>query len=194
MKTINWLLGVTGIGLIVAGFLLYHYDSPSYKFADFLSKYVTAAGIFVAILAYFATTHKDKEDGYRAMSTIGFNLINQWQVPPFADYRKDIFAMEKVDALTKGLIEKENAGDFASILAGANYAHYRSSLFCILNFFEHIALSIERRVADEEYLRDFFKSIIIDYQDTYRFYIAYERRKEPELWIKFSNLAENWKE
>ena len=163
MKTINWLLVITGMGLVLAGFLLYHYDSPNYKFADFLSKYVTAAGIFVAILAYYATKHKDNEDGHRAMSTIGFNLINQWQVPPFADYRKDIFEMEKIDHVTKGLIENENAGDFASVLAGANYAHYRSSLFCILNFFEHVALSIERRVADEEYLKEFFKSINIKF-------------------------------
>src|SRR5262249_41197493 len=131
MKTINRLLVFAGLGLVLAGFLLYHYDSPNYKFADFLSKYVTAAGIFVAILAYYATTHKDKEDGHRAMNTISFNLINQWQVPPFADYRRDIFKMEKVDSVTKGIIEKENAGDFASILADANYAHYRSSLFCI---------------------------------------------------------------
>lgn len=192
MKMVNWLLVIIGIGLVLAGFLLYRYDSPNYKLADFLSKYVTAAGIFVAILAYYATTHKDKEDGYRAMSTIGFNLINQWQMPPFADYRKDIFKMEKIDNVTKGLIEKENAGDFASVLADANYAHYRSSLFCILNFFEHIALSIERQVADEDYLKDFFQSIVIDYQLTYRFYIAHERRKEPDLWIKFTTLAENW--
>jgi hypothetical protein len=101
--------------------------------------------------------------------------------------------MEKIDRVTKGLIEKENAGDFASILAGANYAHYRSSLFCILNFFEHVALSIERRVADEEYLKEFFQSIIIDCLATYHFYIAHERRKEPQLWIKFTNLAESWK-
>jgi Domain of unknown function (DUF4760) len=155
---------------------------------------VTAAGIFVAILAYYATTHKDKEDGLRAMTTIGFNLINQWQVPPFADYRKDIFKMEKIDNATKEAIENENAGNFARILADANNAHYRSSLFCILNFFEHLALSIERRVADEEYLKEFFKSIVVDYQSTYRFYITHERRKERQLWIKFSSLAERWSE
>jgi len=193
MRMINWLLAIIGIGLVLAGFCLYHYDSPDYKFADFLSKYVTAAGIFIAILAYYTTTHKDREDEYRAMTAIGFNLINQWQVPPFADYRKDIFKMEKIDSVTKGVIEKENAGDFASLLADANYAHYRSSLFCILNFFEHIALSIERGIADEGYLKDFFQSIVVDYQATYRFYIAHERRKEPQLWIKFSTLADEWK-
>jgi hypothetical protein len=164
-----------------------------YKLADFLSKYVTAAGIFVAILAYYATTHKDSEDGQRAMSSISFNLINQWQIPPFADYRKDIFKMEKIDALIKATIENENAGDFASILAHPACAHYRSSLFCILNFFEHIALAIERDVADEAYLKEFFQSIVVDYQSTYRFYIVRERRKDPALWIKFSNLAEKWK-
>jgi hypothetical protein len=161
MKFINWLLVFVGIGLVLAGFLLYHYDAPNFKFADFLSKYVTAAGIFVAILAYFATTHKDREDGNRAMSAIGFNLINQWQVPPFADYRKDIFKMEKIDHVTKGLIEKENAGDFAVILADANYAHYRSSLFCILNFFEHIALPLKEKSLMKDILKTSFNQYLL---------------------------------
>ena len=61
MKTINWLLVIVGTGLALTGFLLYHYDSPGYRFADFLSKYVTAAGIFVAILAYYATNTKTRK-------------------------------------------------------------------------------------------------------------------------------------
>jgi hypothetical protein len=179
--------------MVFVGCLIYRFDYPNYKFLEFLWKYITASGIFIAILVYYATTHKDQEDGNRSRNAIAFNLINQWQILPFADYRKDIFKMEKIDGGTKVLIEKENAGDFALKLTDANYAHYRSSLFCILNFFEHIAISIERDVVDEQYLKDFFQSIFVDYQQTYRFYVAYERKKEPTIWIKFSTLAEKWK-
>jgi hypothetical protein len=182
------------IGLImsIAGSLIYLYDSPNYKFLEFLSKYITSAGIIIAILAYYATTHKDMADENRSRNAIAFNLINQWQILPFTDYRKDIFKMERIDAVAKELIDKENAGDFASMLVHADNAHYRSSLVCVLNFFEHMAISIERKVVDEDYIKDFFKSIFIDYHSIYRFYITYERKKESRLWIKFSNLAEKW--
>jgi hypothetical protein len=104
--------------LIVSGWLFYKWDSPHYITLDFLSKYITAVGIVIAVLAYYATIHKDSADESRSKSTIAFNLINQWQIQPFADYRKDLFKMEKIDSHTKSLIVQQNAGGliFSSIL------------------------------------------------------------------------------
>jgi hypothetical protein len=189
----NLLLILAGILMIIFGWLFYRYDLPEYKFLDFLSKYITASGILIAVLAYVATTRKDTADENRSKSAIAFDIINQWQILPFTDYRKDIFYMEKINEITKNLINNQSAGDFAKLLTDANYAHYRSSLVCVLNFFEHIAISIERNVVDEKYLKDFFKTIFIEYQELYSFYIAFERKKEADLWIKFSTLAHYWR-
>ena len=178
--------------IIIIGWIIYTYDSPDYKFLDFLSKYITAAGIIIAILAYYGTTTKDRADDSRSKKAIAYNLINQWHLPPFTDYRKDIFTLEKIDSVTQVFLSDQNAGGFATILLNPNCAHYRSSLFCVLNFFEHMAISIEKGVADEQYLKEFFKSILIEYQSIYNFYILYERKKEAELWIKFSNLVAKW--
>jgi Domain of unknown function (DUF4760) len=191
MKSIlKFILGT--IVMLVAGYLIHTYDAPHYSFLDFLSKYITAFGIIIAILAYYATTHKDKADEGRSKSIIAFNLINQWQMPPITDYRKDIFQMEKVDASTKSIIANKKTDDFSKILLDSQYAHYRSSLWCVLNYLEHLAISVNRKVADEEYIKDFFKSILTDYQITYAFYIVSEREKVPNLWIVFTNLADKW--
>jgi hypothetical protein len=183
---------IAGLVLLIAGYVFYNSDSPDYDFLDFLSKYLTSIGIIIAILAYYATTHKDKADEDRSKSEIAFNLINQWQMPPITDYKKDIFQMEKIDVSTKTIIVDKKADDFTRVLLNGQYAHYRSSLWCILNYLEHMAIAIKRGVADEGYVKDFFKSIIIDYHSIYGFYIASERTKVPKLWIEFTDLAAKW--
>ena len=69
------------------------------------------------------------------------------------------------------------------------------SLGIVLNFFEEIAISIENDMADEAYLKNFFRGIVVGYFDGYRWLIN-ERRKlnnEPYIYSKFETLANKWK-
>ena len=69
------------------------------------------------------------------------------------------------------------------------------SLGIVLNFFEDIAIAIENDMADESYVKNFFRGIVIGYFDGYSWLIN-ERRKlnnEPHIYSKFESLANRWK-
>lgn len=70
----------------------------------------------------------------------------------------------------------------------------RIALTSVLNFFEHMCQEIENGIADEEYLKDFFHLIVIDYYHTYLWYIndARENQKSSDTFRHFENVVIKW--
>ena len=101
-------------------------------------------------------------------------FIERWNDPKFLDCRKSIGEVSNSGTIT-------DAADVHQVRIG-------------LNFFEEIAISIHRKEADEEIVKDFFLTVMLVFFRASQPWIV-ERRKannQPTVFCQYEKLYRKW--
>jgi len=90
---------------------------------------------------------------------------------------------------------KKDIDGFWNYLLLPENLEVRAAISSIFNYFESISLGIEKKLIDEEFVRQFFDSLFSDFYKEYGFYIDFRREKidkDQEAWRRFTNFAVKW--
>jgi len=203
-KMINWSIDTIfyyRLIFVTAAFaVLFYLAFKVWNLSDAIDNYKNIAivfslgsiviGIFYSILNYEHNYIKYKNDIRTTKLALSYSASSEWHKPTMVENLK---ITKLLYDEYKNLTEDNKAVDFFNILEKDESA--RSALVSILNYFESISLGIRHELMDEEYMRNYFKTVYSLYLNNYGFYINHRRRmyNSPEIWINFTNLAEDWK-
>ncbi|MDJ0510502.1 MAG: DUF4760 domain-containing protein [Crocosphaera sp.] len=75
-----------------------------------------------------------------------------------------------------------------------NYTEESESVYKLLMFFEHMGQDVKLKVADSDYLKDYFYSVVITHYELLRKYIEYQQftRCHRLMFCNFVYLAQTW--
>lgn len=149
-----------------------------------------AIGIFYAVLNYEMNYYKYRKDRISSKKQAAFLMASEWHKDSIV---KNLKITKKLYERHKHLIEQNRSKQFSELLDADDEG--RAALISIFNYLECIALGVEEGIHDEAFMKKFFRSIYISYNNNFEFYILYKRKKEQngKIWIKFTCLAEKWR-
>lgn len=75
-----------------------------------------------------------------------------------------------------------------------NHPNEQKAIHRLFSFFENMGQDVKLKVVDEDYLKDFFYMIVINYYEIFRKYIEYRQYKACNrgIWCNFVYLAQTW--
>jgi hypothetical protein len=71
----------------------------------------------------------------------------------------------------------------------------RASFVLLFNYFEGISIAVLQGIMDEEFMKEFFKTVFIEYHQYYGGYIVHLRNESQSgrIFLRFTQLAEKWR-
>lgn len=142
--------------------------------------------IFFTALNYEFIANKTKNEA----RILTYNIAAEFHKSPAKDYQLTIVKAE----LT--YIEKNRLtlADLESYIVDPVNLEYRVSLNSLLNYFETVAICVNKDLINKEFIKEFHFSIFRQYYSDYHPFISSRRLKEnkPSMFINFTNLAEEW--
>lgn len=148
-------------------------------------------GIFYSILNYEHNQIKYKKDIKHSKLTLSFNAASEWHRPTMVENLK---ITKQLYDKNKHLIDDNKAVDFFNMLEQDEEA--RSALVSIFNFMECISTGVLYGILDTSFMRNYFYSVFMTYNNNYGFYIKYRRNvnNAHDAWINYTNLTQNWQD
>lgn len=184
------LLGCAGIALIAINVS----KDPTTTTKDLVQ--IVTGGVIVLTLFYHMINYENdqmkfKHDVKIFREKISFNIATEWHKIPMVDYMQTLKTFLKK---CEPLLQENDAKTFHDTIENEGNEEQKKALIAVFNYFESIALGVKQDIMDEEFIRGFFGSIFAQYYQEYAFYIEYRRRikKNPRIWINFTNLAGRW--
>lgn len=147
-------------------------------------------GIFYSIINYEHNKIKFEHDKITSKGVLSFNTAFEWHKPNVVSHLK---VTKEMYEKHKQLIDDNKSSEFYKILEADDSA--RAALVSILNYFECIAIGCEHNIMDSEFIKSYFKTLMVSYYTDYGFYINYRRdtMKDTTAWICFTDMAQKWK-
>ena len=187
------ILAVLIIGIILMGFYLnYRLNIPVDKVAPIVTGGFVIITLFFSALTYEYNSSKTQRETEYARRILTYNTAVEWHKPPIVTYMSTItkYALD-IEKFTN----KKDIDGFWNYLLLPENLEVRAAISSIFNYFESISLGIEKKLIDEEFVRQFFDSLFSDFYKEYGFYIDFRREKidkDQEAWRRFTNFAVKW--
>ncbi len=117
-------------------------------------------------------------------------LTERWNSPDFSETKAVIEDLaEKLEHLS----EENRLEAFNS---APNSEHdkkkIKAALVNICNFFEEIGVLTDKKLLDEEVLREFYQGLVISYYELFSFWIEQRRVKRSAIYSNFEKMYNRW--
>lgn len=145
--------------------------------------------IFYSILNYEYSQIKFKHDIKTSKDVLTFNTASKTHDPAMI---KNFRAIKEFYIKNKHLISENKLDVFHTLLN--DDSDTRVSFISILNFFECLSLGIKQGIIDEQFTKQFFKTMFNEYFKYFGTYIEYTRKQfdSPRVFRNFTDLADKW--
>ncbi len=193
--------------VMVAVYGISIYFKHSLDFKDYIS--IFTCGIVCTTLLYHSKnvtlTHKyheeklafDKEkfnfekdkltaENKRKMAEYSLLVCSEWFKPGMCEQAH--LARKFLNANKENV--KGNIVEFIKILD--EIPENRKAVVTMLNYFEHIALLIEKGLVEEDIIKDAFKTLFCDYYSLLKPYIKERQTESARFIVKYEALARKW--
>jgi|ERR1035437_1169191 hypothetical protein len=146
-------------------------------------------GIFYSIINYEHNLSKFKYDVKAARETLTFTTAAKMYEADMVKYFRTVKAFYE----TYINLFKENKGEEINKLLIAD-PDTRVAFVIIFNYFEGISISINQCIMDEDFMKEFFKTIFKNYYNRYGMFLDYLRKDAgtKRIFRHFTALAERW--
>lgn len=163
-----------------------YYESAKIFFAG-----LVIIGLIYAVINYEFSLNKNESDLKIKKSLASFDTINNWHKEPMVSHISEIKKFEK--SKNYNLINGD-IDEFMAFMHDDKNAPLLNSLVSILNYFETIVSGMNEGILDEQYIRRYYESIMLDYYQQYSTFITKKRSNErnQKIWIEFTRLAQEW--
>jgi hypothetical protein len=186
------------------------------KVEDKISSSSAMFGVSVAVLSFLHSSHKsrhdrqlDKASDYVKRWNVNLagqrSVANEYKKPILDPYRYQNFNPDQFNLLRNSLADFKSSPNRIHALAqlqtqvlqdlsSPKRESIRKDFNDILNFFESMGQDIKLGVADSDYLKEYFYSIVIDTYQLARKYIEYNQYKRGSrgVWCNLTFLAHTW--
>jgi hypothetical protein len=183
------LLLIIGIGF----FLNYDLKFTPDKVAQVITGSLTCIAIFFAACTFEYNDEKNIRDSIKSKESLTFNTAVEWHKPPIITYQSVLAHYQEE---LNPFIESKDGKAFLAYLYRPEKLRVRVALVSILNYFESIALGIDKKLIDGDFVKEFFETLFIEFYNDYLFYIEFRRKeieKNEDGWKRFTTFAEKWK-
>jgi hypothetical protein len=172
-----------------------HGEEPELKKSEIvkiLNGGLVIIGIMYSILTYESNQVKIRHDIRVSKSSTTFKAMKEWNSSPMIDYMK--ICKDFQNKKEYKLLKNDIAAFIVEFEKPVNQ-EYQKSLFCILNYFETMAVGINEDLMDEEFMRKYFCNIFFEFYDTYYPFIKGIRKTKKDFSIlsEFTNLVNKWR-
>lgn len=202
-KAINWLVKfvfyyrlvfVSGALVIISciGAHVYRINPPGEKLnnaALIITFGSVIIGIFYSILNYEHNQLRFRHDVQSTRETLTFTSSCK---------------MHEAETILHFKVLKGFYDDHRSIFIQANYVEIqrrfkenpqaRMAFIVLFNYFEGISIGVQRGIMDEEFMKEFFKTVFIEYHKYFGGYISHLRHQSQSqrVFWRFTQVAEKW--
>jgi hypothetical protein len=176
---------VGALGILVIALCLGYILAPTYRDSlTFLALAITAAATIGGTF-YVAETIRDQ--AVQRQRGEAFALMARWNSP-------DLFYSRKAWSKISSEFQLHGGGAVKTLLQDPASEELQMNVRHILNFLEEIAIAIKSQHADEELLKDAFKSIIFRAGEALKDWIPEHRRVtgRNDIWDQFDDLYTKW--
>lgn len=172
-----------------------HVEEPDLKKSEIIkimNSGLVIIGIMYSILTYEFTQAKTRNDIRISKCSATYKIMGEWYTSPMIEYVKNCREFEN---RYEYQLLKDDIVIFTRIVENNINYEFRKSIFCILNYFEVIAVGISEDLMDERFVRKYFSIIFFDFYNTYFPFIEQRRKikNDHEIWKEFTNLVNKWK-
>mgnify|MGYP001793455455 FL=1 len=176
------------MGLAIISYCYSIGDERLKNFALILNCGSIIIGIFYSLINYEHNQLKLKHDVQSAKETLTFNtackmhdekmIMHFKKVRNFYIENKTLFDQSKMDEIDKRITPDENWISF----------------IIVFNYLESIAIGINQYIMDEDFIKEFFKSLYLELYYNYGTFIVHLRKERgvQDIFKGFTDLAINW--
>lgn len=184
---------ISVIAIVIIAVIQYKVSPPGDKLKNAALVFTGGSiiiGIFYSIINYEHNQIRFKHDVKTSREILTFNtackmhdmeMINHFRaIKAFYQENKNLFVQNRCDEIDK-LLKGEKADT-------------RISFVVIFNYLETISIGVQQGIMDEDFMKEFFKTVFRDYYKFYGTYIEFSRKEynSPRIYRPFTNLAEKW--
>jgi hypothetical protein len=189
--TLNWLIGiaVVAVGLIVA-YAFWIDGRPTLIFA---AAVIGGSGALLnavnGVDARASQVAQAASQGAQAKKAAALDFITRWLDPPFFYVKRSGRELIAFFRAHRGLEDQRRyLGDDANADRTAN-------LFDIFNLFEEMSIAIQTDMVDEDILKRFFRSLVLEYWHIFEAFMGARRaeRNNARLLIEAEWLYRHWR-
>ena len=178
--------------LVYAGIEIWSVSNIDDRFKNLATVFTGGSiiiGIFYSILNYEYSHLRFKHDSKNSRDVLTFTTACKVHERDMILHFKNI----KTFYLDNKQLFDQNKMDSVDALLKAD-TEIRMSVIAIFNYLECIALGMEHGIMDEDFMKEFFKTIFRDYFQYYGSYIIFQRNeyRSPRIFRNFTNVAERW--
>lgn len=147
-------------------------------------------GIFYSIINYEHNLSKFKHDVKSAKDVLTFNTACNMHNPDTIGHFRTIELFYKAN---EALFKSNKNNEINELFLAQPES--RVSFIVILNYFESISVGIDQGIMDEAFIKDFFKTIFMEYFKKFDSYIGFLRNESnsDRIFVKYTALAQKWK-
>ncbi len=140
------------------------------------------------ILTYEMNVDKNRKEAEAKIFASSFDFASKWHSSPLVDYQKDVYNCEKAK---KDELMKIDYSKFENYLESQDAGSLKVSIVCILNYFELVAIGVQRNLLNKDFINEYFEFIFIDYHNRWLPHIEKKREaaNDLDLWKEFTTLA-----
>jgi hypothetical protein len=186
------LLALTGI--VYTGLCVYEESMPADKLRNGALIFTGGSviiGIFYSILNYEHNQLKFRHDIKVSRETLTYNTTCRMHEAEMIRHFKTLKGFYEDHRL---LFSRGVYPDIQKLFRDNTEA--RMALVVLFNYFEGISLGVLQGIMDESFMKEFFKSIFVEYHHLFGGFLDYVRSesKSARIFWRFSQLAEKWKQ
>ncbi|MDI9364045.1 MAG: DUF4760 domain-containing protein [Flavobacterium sp.] len=147
--------------------------------------------LFYHVINYEHNLRKFNHDIKIARETLSFNTATEWHKPTMIEHMKN-FA-QKIENF-QNLVDQSNGKEFSLELDKLENEELKTSIVCMLNYFESISLGVKQGITDEDFINGFFKTVFTNYYYKLNFFIEYRRkqRQNQKIWANYTHITQKW--
>lgn len=175
----------------IAVFIYIYIEYPNYQ--DNLKFLATSIGVAAAVLSAFYIGRGLHASIASEINTRTMSYAARWNDPHYYHHRLAYSKMmtEIVQESTKSGKKQDRLSIIQNVieLNDTNEHHLKG----VLNFFEELAIHVNRDLVDEDILKAFFKTIITKcHSDLEPWIIEHRKTQGERIFIEFTELATRW--
>lgn len=188
-----------GLALIIIGGLITFYflnkSNISFGLLEIIA-YVTGATATLTLMYHAFNLENQiltQENNTRILkSKYTYDVISKWNEVPMTQSATKTMNLIKDPDRAKELDDPAKLKEFDSFLNQKENVEMKRDLLLVLNYFETIAIMVERDHIDSNIIKSSFRTVFTEYYTRLKHFIDYKQNSAPRTWCSYEKLVKTW--
>lgn len=121
-----------------------------------------------------------------------YDIIAKWNEVPMTQSATDTIALAKDPERMKELSDPSRVKEFFEFINKKENADKRRDLLLVLNYFETVAIMVEKDHIDSNIIKSAFRTLFVRYYNEFKYYIYHRQTTSPRSWCTYEGLVKKW--